>query len=138
MNCPRCNGQMVIEDYMGIEVDKCRSCKGMWLDLIELDELEDKAYAEDALKGQVIYRTAPSTLKCPKCGKVMKKFNYKLYDVELDYCEEHGYWLDKGEEERVLQIMKQRAKDMQRKADEEGKWTSFLGALRFGGKKRGR
>jgi Zn-finger nucleic acid-binding protein len=129
---------MVTEDYMGIEVDKCRSCSGMWLDLIEIDELEDKAFADDALKGQAIYRTAPSTLKCPKCSKPMKKFNYKLYDLELDYCEEHGFWLDKGEEERVLTIMRQRAKDLQRKADEESKWTSFLSALRFGGKKRGR
>jgi Zn-finger nucleic acid-binding protein len=31
--------------------------------------------------------------------------------LELDYCEEHrGFWLDKGEEDRVIAVMKEEVK----------------------------
>ena len=137
MNCPRCDGELVLEDYLGIEVDKCNGCGGMWLDYEELDQLEDTVYAEDELKGTTVYRSNPSTMNCPKCGKQMKKFNYRFYDLELDYCDEqHGWWLDKGEEERVLEIMQERSKDMDRKFAWEKAWPSFLKGLRGGKKKK--
>jgi Zn-finger nucleic acid-binding protein len=136
MNCPRCNEELVLEDYMGIEVDKCPGCEGMWLDYHELDELEDKVYAEDELKGTTVYRSFPSNMNCPKCGKQMNRFNYRFYDLELDYCDdEHGWWLDKGEEERVLEVMQQKAKDLERKFSWEEKWPRFLRGLRSKGKK---
>jgi Zn-finger nucleic acid-binding protein len=137
MNCPRCNAELVIEDHMGIEVDKCHGCGGMWLDHEELDELEDKVYDQDELKGTTIYRTHPSNMNCPKCGKQMKRFNYRFYDLELDYCdEEHGFWLDEGEEQRVLEIMKEKSKDLDRKFAWEEKWPRFLTKLRGKGKKK--
>ena len=41
MNCPRCNDELEVENYKGIEVDRCSQCQGMWLDYGELDQLED-------------------------------------------------------------------------------------------------
>jgi Zn-finger nucleic acid-binding protein len=104
----------------------------MWLDYQELDELEDKVFDMDELKGTTIYRTLPSDINCPKCGKQMKKFNYRFYDLELDFCEEeeHGFWLDKGEEKRVQELMKEEVQRMKRKAKLEEEWSSTLKKLK--------
>jgi len=41
MKCPRCHADLVPEqEYHGIEVDRCPSCDGRWLDHDELDQLE--------------------------------------------------------------------------------------------------
>jgi ribosomal protein L37AE/L43A len=55
MDCPRCKTALRIEDYRGIEVDRCPQCQGMWLDYGELDQLEDKVLDKDDLKGTLVY-----------------------------------------------------------------------------------
>ena len=42
MKCPKCNSDLSIEKFKGVEVDRCPSCKGLWLDYHEMDQLEDK------------------------------------------------------------------------------------------------
>ena len=39
---------------------------------------------------------------------------------------EHGFWLDGGEEKRVLGIMKQRIKDIKRSSSAEEEWAGIL------------
>jgi Zn-finger nucleic acid-binding protein len=57
----------------------------------------------------------------------MYAFNYRAYDMELDFCEqEHGFWLDDGEEQRVLELMKQRIKDLGRASKAEAQWADLL------------
>ena len=131
MKCPRCDSKLSQKIHKGIEVDSCPDCGGMWLDFEELDELEDKVFDNDGLKGTMIFNTFPSEIKCPKCGIQMRKFNYRLYDLEVDFCEEqHGFWLDKGEEERVLELMKEEVQRMTRKFDIEEKWAKTLRKLK--------
>ncbi len=131
MNCPKCDKELNEKMYRGIQVDSCSTCEGMWLDCEELDELEDKVFDKDELKGTTIFRTFPTDLKCPRCGKQMKKFNYRYYDLELDYCEgQHGFWLDKGEEKRVLELMQEEAKKMARKFNLEENWVKTLRRLK--------
>lgn len=36
MRCPKCGMQLIEINYKGIEVDKCSSCEGIWLDAGEL------------------------------------------------------------------------------------------------------
>ena len=131
MDCPRCGIGLKTEMYRKIEVDKCPSCEGMWLDLHELDQLEDTVMDEDRLKGSMMFRSEGSDLLCPKCGSHMRWFRYRHLNVELDFCEaEHGYWLDKGEEKRVLEIMEQRIKDLKRSAGAEIEWSKFLSSIK--------
>jgi Zn-finger nucleic acid-binding protein len=56
------------------------------------------------------------------------EFQYRLYDLKLDYCAEnaHGFWLDAGEDERVMAFMNRRAGEMQRKVDAESMWKLTL------------
>ncbi len=131
MNCPRCNGELRVENYRGVEVDRCHTCSGMWLDYGELDQLEDTVFDKDELKGSLMFRSFDSELVCPKCEGRMQRFNYRAYNMELDFCEqEHGVWLDAGEEKRVVELMKQRIKDLNRKAKAEKEWGNFLTKLR--------
>jgi len=131
MDCPRCGSSLKTEKYKGMEVDKCVSCEGMWLDYPELDQLEDTAMDEDDLKGSMITRQMGSEITCPRCHGAMQQFRYRYNELWLDVCEaEHGFWLDKGEEKRVTELMEQRDKDMKRTTGAEQDWARLIGRVR--------
>ena len=131
MKCPKCSSQLSTKTYRGIEVDQCDSCKGMWLDYDELDQLEDQAYSADELKGSLIVSDNPTKYPCPHCNTPLRRFQYRLNDLQLEYCEnKHGFWLDADEEKRVLQLMKEREKAMKRKFKAEAEWDGTLKRLR--------
>ena len=131
MDCPRCGSSLKTEKYKGIEVDKCVSCEGMWLDYPELDQLEDTAMDEDDLKGSMITRQMGSEITCPRCHGAMQQFRYRYNELWLDVCEaEHGFWLDKGEEKRVIELMEQRIKDTNRSTGAEQDWARLIGRVR--------
>ena len=114
-----------------MKVDYCSKCKGMWLDFDELDQLEDVKLDEDELKGTLVFSSVLTEHHCPHCEKPLKRFQYRLHSLELEYCEgQHGFWLDEGEEKRVLELMKSRSKDMRRKAKAEAEWQSTLRKLK--------
>ena len=130
MNCPRCHVGLTIEQHKGIEVDRCPKCAGLWLDYGELDQLEDTVFDKDELKGSLMFRSFDGDLFCPKCDGRMQRFNYRAYKIELDFCEQgHGVWLDAGEEQRVIELMKQRIKNLGRKAKAENDWDNFLAKI---------
>ncbi|MEE8471040.1 MAG: zf-TFIIB domain-containing protein [Dehalococcoidia bacterium] len=131
MKCPRCGAELMVEQYKGIEVDLCPSCKGMWLDYGELEELEDTAFDVDKVKGSLMFRSFRGDLVCPKCQRPMEFFNYRAYNLELDFCDQgHGVWLDTGEEKRVLELMEKRGKDLHRKKKAEAEWSGFVKGLK--------
>ncbi len=131
MNCPGCGSKLEKKSYRGIEVDRCSGCNGIWLDIYELDDLEDQAFDVDDLKGELAHSTTPSERKCPHCASSLETFRYGGYDLELELCEnEHGYWLDAGEEARVLELMRQRAKNIERKFEAEADWDKTLRRLK--------
>jgi Zn-finger nucleic acid-binding protein len=133
MNCPKCNVDLVKKFYKGmIEVDSCPSCRGMWLDFNELDKLEDVAFDDDAHKGSLVHFQTKTNYPCPQCGMGMDEFQYRLYDLRLDTCAQngHGFWLDAGEDERVMALMHQRAADIKRKLDAESTWRQTLKGMK--------
>ena len=132
MKCPRCQAELATErEYHGIEVERCPSCEGRWLDLHELDQLEATVPStpEDR-RATIRYAERRSELNCPVCGKEMVAFGYRAYNLELDACDDHGYWLDAGEEGRVREIIEQRVRDLARSRSAEASWGDFLGGLR--------
>lgn len=131
MLCPRCNVELQTEQYQGIEVDHCLSCNGRWLDYPELDQLEATVASEEERRATIVYSPRPSELACPKCGKRMTAFDYRAYNLEVDACEdEHGFWLDAGEEGRVRDIVEERVRGLARAASAEGAWGQFLAGMR--------
>lgn len=42
MNCPICTIALVMSERLGIEVDYCPKCRGVWLDRGELDKIIER------------------------------------------------------------------------------------------------
>lgn len=129
MNCPKCTTALVKKYYKGsIEIDYCPNCRGMWLDFHELDQLEDMGFEDDSYKGSLVHRSTPTNFPCPVCAENLHEFQYRLYDLKLDICpaQQHGFWLDAGEDERVVEIMRQRNQQTHRKLDAESEWKQTL------------
>ena len=130
MLCPRDGSELVEEHMHGIEVDHCTQCNGRWLDYHELDELEATRASEAERRATVQYAQRESEFNCPVCDERMIAFNYRGYNVELDTCEnEHGFWLDAGEEGRVRDIIDERVKGLKRSVSAEAAWSTFLDGL---------
>jgi len=127
MKCPKCNSDLVKITRHGIEVDYCTNDHGMWLDFTELDQLENEAFNDEDEKGSLIFSSTTTENRCPKCNVQLKQFKYRAYDLTLEFCEnKDGFWLDAGEDDRIIQLMKQRKKDMERKFDSEEKWQDII------------
>ena len=127
MNCPRDKTPLKVRTHRGIEVDECPACKGMWLDHHELDDLEDRAFDSGHRKGTRIYAQRESDISCVKCGKLMTTFNYRAYNLPIDQCpDQHGYWLDPGEEKQVMDLMKRRVRDLNRSATAQVGWDKTV------------
>ena len=130
LQCPRDGAELKIEHHKGIEVDHCPTCNGRWLDHHELDQLEATVASEDERRATIEYAKRPSDLNCPICDKQMRAFNYRAYNLEIDTCEdEHGFWLDAGEEGQLSDIMEERVRGLERSASAEEAWGKFLGNM---------
>jgi hypothetical protein len=134
MKCPNCQSELQTAVRHGIGVDVCPSCKGMWLNQQELDALEDEAFdLGDREKGTLVFATEASDRACPVCAKPLQGFMYRLYDLPLEFCVEgHGYFLDAGEDDRVLTLMRNEEKRLKRSERAEDRWASHLKHLRSG------
>jgi len=131
MKCPKCNADLVRTIRHGIELDACTNDHGMWFDYNELDQLEDEAFNIDDQKGSLMLSSTPSEYLCPKCNTPLKQFQYRLYDLTLEFCEnKDGFWLDQGEDERVLELMTKRQSAMKSKFDAEQEWNTTIQHLK--------
>ena len=46
LNCPKCKAAMEKVAFGGVTVDRCVSCKGLWFDATEREQLRDTEGAE--------------------------------------------------------------------------------------------
>jgi Zn-finger nucleic acid-binding protein len=138
LTCPACRSTMELAHERGVEIHRCRSCFGLWLDPGELDELvtepadpqPDVAALREEMRnvapplGKVRYRM------CPRCGDPMSRRNYgSVSGVVIDECNRHGMYLDAREFEAIetfirmgglalqRQRFEERVRDRQRKAE---------------------
>ena len=134
MKCPVCSTDLTLTKRNGVQMEICPSCQGMWLTRQELTQLEDEVFDfGDDEKGSLMLGSSPTTLKCPQCFKVLKSFQYRLYDLDMDFCEDgHGFWLTADEDNRVLELMKKEEKDLGRKVLAEDRWAAHMRHLQSG------
>jgi Zn-finger nucleic acid-binding protein len=123
--CPRDSSELKPGDEHSIAVERCPTCGGDWYQFAELAQLEASVVKDqDVLAGTIEYGKRESSLACPACGKKMVAFDYRAHNLELDACpDEHGFWLDSGEADRVREIMRERIADLQRSASAEQAWN---------------
>jgi len=134
MKCPNCAADLVQKKRDGVEMEICPSCQGMWLTQQELTQLENKVFDfGDEEKGSLMLGSSDSSRKCPQCEKAMRTFQYRFYDLQLDFCpDQHGYWLDADEDKRVLELMKKEEKNLGRTVLAEDRFAAHLQYLRSG------
>jgi Zn-finger nucleic acid-binding protein len=111
--CPVSGEPMSHEKLHDVMVDVSKA--GMWLDkgeLLAVTEGERHAangsvldrlglMLADWVRGTVHPPFDPNrVLSCPVCGKAMELEEH--HDVHLDWCREHGVWLDNGELEAIV------------------------------------
>jgi Zn-finger nucleic acid-binding protein len=130
MKCPKCNVDLQTQNDRGVKVEACPSCHGMWLTPGELDQLENEAFNDEANKGSLFLVSQETELKCPVCSAALKRFDYRFFDLQLDCCPEHGFWLDKGEDDQILELMRGEEKRVERKFGTEDSWAKYINHLR--------
>ena len=87
---------------MGVEVDQCGNCGGVWLDSGEWTRMT-RGRGKNAVTLSVVNRTV-ADLPCPRCGKVLEMGSHSD-DTEfmIDYCPNcRGAFFDRGELARLL------------------------------------
>lgn len=132
VKCPKCGVDLQPVERHKLEVNWCRSCKGMWLEHDELAQLEDEVFDfGDRWKGTLVPGSSPTAARCPECAAALQRFRYRFYDLEMELCpNQHGYWLDDNEDTRVLEVMKREEADLERKLLAEDKWSRMLHHMR--------
>ena len=98
-DCPRCFSELksetVRKGIWNIEIDKCGSCLGVYLDKGELMTLTGNRPLHH-LTTKHLGIDSGSELLCPSCGSVMD--DEHPGGVEIDVCLQcNGVWLDKKE-----------------------------------------
>jgi Zn-finger nucleic acid-binding protein/ribosomal protein L40E len=113
--CPCCGCLMAVRPLVGIAINECAECNGIWVpgNKIELlvnravearqrvletepDEVAPRKKGANPSHQRVQYR------KCPECESFMGRRNFrKASGIILDRCAEHGTWLDADELEAM-------------------------------------
>jgi Zn-finger nucleic acid-binding protein len=98
-DCPRCFSELKSETIRkgiwNVEIDKCDSCLGVYLDKGELMTLTGNRPLHH-LTTKHLGIDSGSELLCPSCGSIMD--DEHPGGVEIDVCLQcNGVWLDKKE-----------------------------------------
>ena len=111
MICPVCENPLVVLELDQVEIDHCLNCGGIWLDAGELELLLETEEDRSRFLNLLIDKesTKEKRYPCPICSKKMKKvFVGEERKILIDKCKNnHGFWLDKGELESVIELSTQ-------------------------------
>jgi len=109
--CPRCSVRMRRRSVGEHRPLECPVCCGLFVAVDDLETMiraqeerigEGSAPGSGRPRGSSLDAGPVTYLKCPVCSGVMNRVNYgRVSGVIVDYCREHGYWLDAGELEKI-------------------------------------
>lgn len=114
--CPACDTAMVARTVAGTLVQQCPACAGLWVPKGGFDALVARTAAaarSDPRVGLGAPPTSPRPLaatvvyrRCPGCRQHMVRKNFgRTSGVVLDWCGQHGMWLDADELEHVARFV---------------------------------
>lgn len=111
MKCPR-DGTILSEvEILGLQLDKCHKCDGIWFDAGELKKLREARvpHVEEALEEkygdpEVDEDSPDGYMRCPRCGERLLEHHYTYINpVRVDRCSGcFGFWLDDSELDAVV------------------------------------
>jgi len=110
--CPADSHELKPSKLLGVQVEQCPHCKGVWLDRDELRLAKDHADPDlgwmdfEIWKHPDLFTVEPRHLKCPKCQSELVAVRYGETKVQIDYCRNcQGIWLDRGEFKRIIDTL---------------------------------
>ena len=130
MKCVRCQQKLSGVVYEGVEIDKCVSCGGIWLDDGELAKIVGatiETFSQslitktlDTVSKGIPQSEKDSVERCPKCSQEMKALNYSYQSgVVIDSCPNgHGIWLASGELEKVQIFKESQDRELEKNREE--------------------
>jgi len=109
LHCPRDGNALAPVQDMGLDLDTCPDCKGIWFDLGELRRAEDLVegdlhWLEFTLwHDEEAFELTPTPLACPRCGERLGSMLYHNTGVVVHSCPAcEGTWLDHGDLELIV------------------------------------
>ena len=116
-HCPVDDFTLAVENYEGVEIDRCPHCRGVWLDAGELEAVQDNQESDfrdvpgsklDMVTAAVGMAKAASEVErnCVRCNSGLTRKEYApSSQIMIDNCPKgHGMWLDAGELSRLQQF----------------------------------
>jgi Zn-finger nucleic acid-binding protein len=109
--CVVCREPMNQETILGVQVDTCPQCAGIWFDKDELKRIQQSdTLALPVLEDHCVPHLHPGSEKtgdrrCPQCEALLTPYQY-MYDspIKLDICDFcSGLWVDDGELQKMYQ-----------------------------------
>jgi len=112
MSCPACAQVLAVRSIASVAVSECPSCRGLWVPGESFDALVERARARHQARASsglaaparavVVSTPSVSYRRCPVCEQVMHRKNFgRSSGVIVDWCREHGTWLDADELGRI-------------------------------------
>jgi Zn-finger nucleic acid-binding protein len=109
MECPVCPGAALKSETAGaLTIDRCPSCRGIWLDALELEQLlrePPQGLIQDDQRFSSVAGQPGARRNCPSCGgtaQLIKLNSLGRPGTILDSCTVcYGTWLDAGELARL-------------------------------------
>lgn len=102
MRCPKCRADMEPIEFDGTEIDRCKTCGGIWFDAGEIEVMRDKQAAAaidtgDASVGKK--SNAIDDYPCPRCsGAMVRVVDPQQTHIWYETCSGcSGSFLDAGE-----------------------------------------
>ena len=107
--CPQCDKPLDIVDRSTLVGYACHDCGGIWLDAETTARVERRLDTQTIQVGEIAaglaeipfppHRAAPP---CPICRVAMRTSSVPRTDVEVDSCDAHGTWFDRGELQTLI------------------------------------
>ena len=102
LTCPKCRNVMEQINYAGVLIDRCTSCRGLWFDNLEKEDLKRLKGAESIDIGDEFVGATFNELDdsfCPRCNVPMSQLTVdEPYEIRFEICDVcHGNFFDAGE-----------------------------------------
>ncbi len=119
--CPRCkNDHFEQITIMGITVDKCSRCNGIWMDAGEYEKIIESSHQRTdiilddlpPLEGLRLESYKPIRVLCPSCKLILLEpesvhFEFIHHYIGIDRCKHcNGVWLDESELTLLFKYLK--------------------------------
>ena len=117
MDCPKCSLPLTKIAFGAVALDECRSCRGIWFDAGEIEEVRDEVAPDlrwmdlEIWRDKADFRVESDPLYCPRCATEPLT---AVTDTELNttvrFCAQcRGSWLNVADLEDVIATLRAEA-----------------------------